>query len=351
MAKHKAPTSITIASTTDKTALHAFVEENWKTAALVAVVVAAVIIGRQWISQKAQTAAGGSWDRLRETVPFIVQGGNDSFPSPDEVNFQSISPAAIAATADELRDDPAGPWAKALEAGKHLRLGDREAAITALSDLGAEWPDHPAFSTPLPFDADGDPQPLKAFLEARASEIDAWEAAHPLLFANPPLPEDAPRVRLVTDEGTIVLGLYEDEAPLHVANFLKLCGEGFYSGTRFHRVVPNRLIQGGDPNSIEGDPSTWGQGGPDHKVDPERNGLKHFSSVVAMAKMGTDKASSGSQFYITATPQHEFDGRYVVFGAVVEGADIVSALAGAPVQNGDRPENAVIIRSAEVVTE
>ena len=354
MAKHKAPTSITIASTTDRTALHAFVEENWKAAALLAVVLTAVILGKQYLSQQSASTAVEGWDRLRQDVPFSVAFGPDDqmrrrFPPPDEVAFPASARAAT--IADELQDGPAGPWAKAIEAGSLLREKNTGGAVAVLQELASEWGDHPLAASPFPFDADGSPQTLADFTQSRSQQIVDWEAAHPLLFANPALPEGAPRVRLETSEGSIVVGLYQDEAPLHVANFLKLCGEGFYDGTKFHRVLPGRLIQGGDPNTREEERDTWGQGGPDYKVPREANGLRHFAHVLAMAKMGGDSESSGSQFYITAVPQHEFDERYVVFGTVLEGASVVTSMAATQVTNGDQPVAPAALLSTEVLSQ
>ncbi|MEW6074168.1 MAG: peptidylprolyl isomerase [Planctomycetota bacterium] len=350
MAKHKAPTSITIASTTDRTALHTFVEENWKTAAIVAFLVTVVVLGRQWLSHRSAASAGASWDRLRETVPFVhptTPAAQYRFAIADSAQFPAAS--ELAALAGEVQDSPAGPWAKVLEIEKLFRDGDQEAATAAVRDLEQLWPGHPVVAQPFPFDEESDPLPLAAFLDRRTQAITAWEAAHPLLFHNPPPPEGSPRVRLQTTAGDIVVGLYSDEAPQHVANFLKLCQEGFYVGTKFHRVLPGRLIQGGDPNTIEGDPATWGQGGPDYKIAPERNGLRHFRHVLAMAKQGSDPESSGSQFYITFTPQHGFDDTYVVFGAVLEGGSIVDSIASAPLSEGDRPQQPVAIEATEVL--
>jgi len=355
MAKHKAPTSITIASTTDRTALHLFVERNWKTALVVVVAVTLTIIVRQCRTLQSQATATGSWDRLLEDVSFgggRIPGGTGQlrgFSNPATVIFREAS--VLAQLSDELADDPAGPWAKALEIGGLLRNEDFAGAKVALADLQERWPDHPVASLSYPFDEGGEPQTLNAFVEARLAEIEAWEAAHPLLFANPPLPEGSPRVRLHTDAGDILLGLYRDEAPQHVANFLTHCSEGFYDNTRFHRVVPNQLIQGGDPNSIAGGEETWGLGDAGYTVAAEPNALRHFPHVLAMAKKGGDVESSGCQFYITAAERHDLDERYVVFGAVLEGASVVDSIAVSPLKGHETPETAVLVESTEIVSE
>ena len=355
MAKHKAPTSITIASTTDRTALHLFVERNWKTALVAVVAVTLTIIVRQCISLQTQASAAGSWDRLLADVSFgggrIGDGTGQlrGFSNPAAVVFPEAS--VLAQLSDELADDPAGPWAKALEIGGLLRREDYAGAKAALAELQERWPDHPVASQLFPFDEDGEPQTLSDFVEARLREIETWEATHPLLFANPPLPEGSPKVRLHTGAGEILLGLYRDEAPQHVANFLTLCSEGFYDNTRFHRVVPNELIQGGDPNSIAGEEETWGLGDAGYTVASEPNGLRHFPHVLAMAKKGGDVDSSGCQFYVTVAKRHDLDERYVVFGTVLEGAFVVDTIAASPLKSHERPETAVLVESTEIVSE
>jgi peptidyl-prolyl cis-trans isomerase B (cyclophilin B) len=123
-----------------------------------------------------------------------------------------------------------------------------------------------------------------------------------------------------TDKGDIVMELYPKVAPKTVSNFVKLAREGFYDGLTFHRVEPNFVIQGGDPN---GD----GTGGPGYTVEAELSNLKHETGTVAMARRGDqvnpEKASSGSQFYICLKPAPFLDNEYTIFGQVREGMDTV----------------------------
>lgn len=349
MAKHKAPTSITIASTTDRTALHDFVDRYWKLALLFAIALTIGILARQWIDEQSQVSADESWARVRQEVSFGGQPNENGFPSEHKVPFgPGLQASIFSSLATELSGDVAGPWAKVLEVGQRLRTGDHEGAKTALGELEAGWPDHVVVTQPMPFNQSGEPCLLADFVRQRVDEIVAWELAHPTLFANPVVPEGSPRVRLKTGEGEIVVGLYQDEAPLHVANFLKLCGEGYYDGTRFHRVVRGALIQGGDPNSISGEPETWGLGGPEEKIDPEPNGLRHFPYVLAAARSAGDPRSSGSQFYITVSSQHAFDEQYVVFGAVLEGTQVADAIATG-VTLGETPQDPVTLERTEVL--
>jgi len=130
-----------------------------------------------------------------------------------------------------------------------------------------------------------------------------------------------------TEKGDIVIKFLEQDAPKHVANFIKLAREGFYDGLTFHRVEPNFVIQGGDPKGN-------GTGGPGYTIPAEIK-APHVDGAVAAARLGDavnpTKASSGSQFYICLGPQHFLDGNYTVFGQVIEGMDVARKI-----QKGDK---------------
>ena len=121
---------------------------------------------------------------------------------------------------------------------------------------------------------------------------------------------------LETNLGKLVIEMFPEDAPNHVSNFIKLTESGFYDGTIFHRIIPGFMIQGGDPNTIDGDPSTWGIGGPDENVDAEFNTIKHNRGIVSMAR-STDPDSAGSQFFIVHKDSNSLDGKYSVFGRIV----------------------------------
>jgi peptidyl-prolyl cis-trans isomerase B (cyclophilin B) len=123
-------------------------------------------------------------------------------------------------------------------------------------------------------------------------------------------------VVLETNLGTIVIEFFPDDAPNHINNFVGLVESGFYDGTIFHRIIPGFMIQGGDPNTISGDPSTWGQGGPTERVDAEFNTIKHNRGIVSMARSG-DPNSGGSQFFIVHKNSNFLDEQYTVFGRIV----------------------------------
>lgn len=121
-----------------------------------------------------------------------------------------------------------------------------------------------------------------------------------------------------TEKGTIQLELYPGKAPKTVTHLKELAGKGFYNGLTFHRVVPDFVIQGGDP---KGD----GTGGSGQTIPFEQNDLKHDKGVIAMAR-SQSKDSADSQFYITLAAQPSLDGQYVVFGKVTSGMDVVEKI-------------------------
>lgn len=162
-------------------------------------------------------------------------------------------------------------------------------------------------------------------------------------------------VQITTKFGDILIWAY-NETPKHRDNFIKLAKEGFYNGTTFHRVINDFMIQGGDPNSKDKDPSNDGIGGPGYTIDAEIvSSLSHFYGAVAAARLGDQqnpqKKSSGSQFYIVQNKKgtHFLDNNYTVFGKVLTGMDVVDKIATQPKDARDRPiEN--ISMQVKVVT-
>jgi peptidyl-prolyl cis-trans isomerase B (cyclophilin B) len=122
-----------------------------------------------------------------------------------------------------------------------------------------------------------------------------------------------------TERGSIELQLFPEHAPKTVNNFVFLAREGFYDGVKFHRVIPNFVIQGGDPTGT-------GMGGPGYKFGDETAGnpLKHERGVISMANAGP--GTNGSQFFITHSPQAHLNGKHTVFGKVTQGLDVVDAV-------------------------
>lgn len=134
------------------------------------------------------------------------------------------------------------------------------------------------------------------------------------------------RAVLETVKGTIEVELFADEVPNTVANFEKLANAGFYDGTRFHRVIANFMIQGGDPYSKTGK-GRVGTGGPGYtiKCETAKNVHRHVAGTLSMAHAGKD--TGGSQFFICHSPQPHLDGVHTVFGQVAKGMDVVTKIA------------------------
>jgi peptidyl-prolyl cis-trans isomerase B (cyclophilin B) len=179
----------------------------------------------------------------------------------------------------------------------HRLLGDpvwrvRDAAAAALRKLGEEGVEaHPPGELP------GPPEPLdEEFVEKKPGH---W------------------RAEVVTSRGTFVIELLHREAPRTVQNFVKLAESGFYDGLSVHRVVPNFVIQTGCPIG-----NGWGN--PGYEIRCEYSPLRYERGVVGMAHAGKD--TGGSQWFVTHSPQRHLDGRYTVFGRVVEGMDVVDAI-------------------------
>ncbi|MCS7048273.1 MAG: peptidylprolyl isomerase [Verrucomicrobiae bacterium] len=147
-----------------------------------------------------------------------------------------------------------------------------------------------------------------------------------------------------TKFGKIILEFFADDAPKTVANFKKLAREGFYDGTTFHRVIPDFMIQGGDPLSKTDDRSKHGTGGPGYTIEAEIK-RPHLRGTVATARLGDqvnpEKRSSGSQFFINVKDNHFLDGNYTVFGRVIQGMDVADKISLVPRDRRDNPNERV----------
>jgi cyclophilin family peptidyl-prolyl cis-trans isomerase len=143
-----------------------------------------------------------------------------------------------------------------------------------------------------------------------------------------------------TNHGPIQLELYPDDAPKTVNNFVKLAGDGFYDRVIFHRVIPDFMIQGGDPTGT-------GSGGPGYTFEDEFNDHKVERGALAMANAGPN--TNGSQFFIVTTESAPWlDGKHTVFGKVTEGMEVVDEISGLPRDARDKPHDDVIIEGVSV---
>jgi peptidyl-prolyl cis-trans isomerase B (cyclophilin B) len=143
-----------------------------------------------------------------------------------------------------------------------------------------------------------------------------------------------------TSEGPIALELFDEDAPLTVANFRRLAEEGFYDGLTFHRVIPDFMIQGGCPEGT-------GTGGPGYTFEDEINAHKIVRGALAMANAGPD--TNGSQFFIvTADACPWLDGKHTVFGQVTDGMDAVERLEAVPTDGRDMPVEPAVIEKIDL---
>ena len=158
-------------------------------------------------------------------------------------------------------------------------------------------------------------------------------------------------VRLQTNLGDILVEFLPDKAPKHVESFKKLAREGFYDGTRFHRVIPGFMIQGGDPNSKSSNRASHGTGGPGFKLAAEFNDEPHERGILSAAR-SSDPNSAGSQFFLMVAKSTHLDGQYSAFGRVAEGMDVVDKIVALKRDRNDNPleENPAIIEKATVET-
>jgi peptidylprolyl isomerase len=162
---------------------------------------------------------------------------------------------------------------------------------------------------------------------------------------------------ITTNKGVIKLELFEDQMPITVGNFTKLAEEGFYNGTKFHRVIDGFMVQGGDPNTKTENALTYGTGGPGYTIQDEfveGELLTNIRGTIAMANTGQPN-SGGSQFFINLVDNTPLDfdkqplsSRHPVFGRVVEGMEIVDTIGKVAVNERDLPVEAVVLESVVI---
>jgi peptidyl-prolyl cis-trans isomerase B (cyclophilin B) len=146
-------------------------------------------------------------------------------------------------------------------------------------------------------------------------------------------------VELETDMGSIAIRFYPDIAPNHVRNFIDLAENGDFDGTKFHRIIPGFVIQGGDPNTRSGEASTWGTGGSGKGVKAEFSSVHHARGILSMAR-SQDPDSGRSQFFICVADAGALDNKYSVFGKVASGMDVVDKIVAGP-RGGPRNDQAM----------
>ncbi|MCP3917894.1 MAG: peptidylprolyl isomerase [bacterium] len=296
--------------------------------AVLAVLIAGGILGAQYFGEKASAQEQAKWDVLRAAIAT-----NDA--------------AELGKAAEELAGTGISGWAHASQAtvAAHDRSYDEALeAVAAVESDGSKWLTQVSF----PITEDGPQETIASYLKRAVAGTKAFDDANPNVFKNASAPEGSPRVRIETSAGNIVVALYEEEAPKHVENFLKHVNEDYYVGTKFHRVMKGFMIQGGDPNTKEGEIDTWGQGGPEYKIDREQNDLSHGRGVLSAAKQPQEFQSSGSQFFITVDTAYHLDGQHVIYGEVLEGMDVVDEIVAGEVREPTATVQNVPVNPVEI---
>jgi len=143
-----------------------------------------------------------------------------------------------------------------------------------------------------------------------------------------------------TKLGNIEVKFFPEVAPIHVNNFTELAKKGFYDGTTFHRVIPNFMIQGGDPNTKNPDRSKHGMGGPGYTIKAEFNDKPHKRGILSMAR-AADPNSAGSQFFICVANAPFLDGKYSAFGEVTSGMEVADKIVSQPRDKKDNPDDRI----------
>jgi cyclophilin family peptidyl-prolyl cis-trans isomerase len=267
--------------------------------------------------------------RMRASATEILKGDTADAETLNEIarlsyrTFQENKFAEAAALADGVvAKEPGNDIAVNVSGISHFALQDFEAAATILGE---------AQEKKMIIDQVGG-----QYLDSAAKYVDYWKEEQARREKDAAAPEKLPEIELDTTRGKIVIELFEDDAPNTVANFISLIESGFYDGTKFHRVLPAFMAQGGDPNTKAGASGQPGTGGPGYTIKCEwdqPNSRRHFAGTLSMAHAGRD--TGGSQFFLTHLPTPHLDkdvavpaGRdaHTVFGRVVEGMDVVLAL-------------------------
>jgi cyclophilin family peptidyl-prolyl cis-trans isomerase len=158
------------------------------------------------------------------------------------------------------------------------------------------------------------------------------------------------KIKITTNMGVMEFELFDDLVPETAGNFKKLSKEGFYDGVRFHRVIKDFMVQGGDPLSKDvSNKGSWGTGGPGYTIKDEfSKELSHSKEgLLSMANSGPD--SGGSQFFITLVPTPWLDGKHAIFGEITQGMDVLEKIGNMATDAGDVPKEDVIMEKVEVL--
>jgi cyclophilin family peptidyl-prolyl cis-trans isomerase len=282
-------------------------------------------MGRYADAAAAARAALGTLPTLREALFTLHQSTAATLA--EGAPGRPTDYAAALAKVDEAAAAAKEPYEKeGVDVARGMllhRRGDHAQAAALLKPLAERYPFSPI---------------LVEHAERAAKYAAAWPAEQALRERDAKK-DDLPRARIVTPRGDVVVELFEDEAPNTVKNFVWLAEEGFYAGTKFHRVVPYFVAQGGDPMSrSEETKAEVGAGGPCYAIATEAGPRKAFRGVLAMAR-SAKKDTEGSQFFLTTGAANHLDGEYTVFGRILEGQEVAERL-----EQGDAIERVQVLR-------
>jgi len=259
-------------------------------------------------AMKAMEAAADSARKAAEQVAARAKAA-ETAPDP----AQKVSDSAAAAGAAKAAGETAVDSAKVLEA-----VGDAAGKSVADTTAKAASEVKPADTKP----AEAAARPVEAKPE---EPVDPTAPYKNVTFAK----GEKPRIVMETSMGNMVIELWPDVAPKHCQSFVYLINKGFYDSLTFHRIVPGFVIQGGDPQGT-------GMGGPGYMVPGEfSTTLKHEEGMLSMAR-SQDPNSAGSQFFICLANTPHLDGKYTIFGKVVEGLEVIHKIEKTPAQR-ERP--------------
>lgn len=161
---------------------------------------------------------------------------------------------------------------------------------------------------------------------------------------------DNTKIKMETSMGEMEFELFDELVPETAGNFKKLVEEGFYDGQRFHRIIKDFMVQGGDPLSKDvANMARWGTGGPDYSIKDEfvAELIHDKKGLLSMANSGPN--TGGSQFFITLVPTPWLDGRHAIFGKITSGEDVLDALGAVETGEADRPVEEIIITKVSVI--
>jgi cyclophilin family peptidyl-prolyl cis-trans isomerase len=319
MAEHKSAAEVIIAPRGDeKSGFARWVEKNGTLALVGLILIAAVIVVRSQMAASTEASEKADWASLSSAM---------NIATPGSTSLTDASLEGLARANTELEgSDVAGAWASYAYATSLGLAGKYEEAAAELARLQDAFPNH-ALNQERYTWADDQNRTLPEQMRRVYTDQSKWRETYAGTFANEEPPADAPTVTMQTSAGDIVIALYPNLAPEHVSNFLKLAESDYYVGTKFHRVMTNFMIQGGDPLTRDSENTQdWGTGGPEYTIPHEANSLKHFRGYLSAAKKGGEVEESGSQFFITTGTPHHLDGQHTVYGKVISGMDVVTTI-------------------------